>query len=305
MNNPEKQKKDPNKSAKRTEMLKAQAENFFAINAIAPGGLKREPGPSIIDEAYMRLRRQYPGVPDSYIRKWQENDGFLPTSSEWLERLISTDKAAQEVSSICRYLETKTDRMTVNRLSLEKAALLRALHKMEDLIEELERSYPTGTGIYELAKQDPSLTGRIPEVLLNDSEQVLIWTPRLPAKNKWASSVGYRELQELLQKESPLFPHFDQWHCDFIHVFRANNLVGVKDVDNYAYKPIIDTLTRAFRTNDAYDNFSYSMFNMPSETLKIGCYIHVYNRTKKVAFFRKFEELALVAWGAQNTTQNV
>ena len=304
MNNPGKQKKDPNKSAKRAEMLKLQAEDFFAANAKAPGGLKREPGPSIIDEAYMRLRRQYPGVPDSYIRKWQENDGFLPTSSEWLERLISTDKAAQEVSSICRYLETKTDRMTVNRLSLEKAALLRALHKMEDLIEELDRSYPTGTGIYELAKQDPSLTGRIPEILLNDGEQVLIWTPRLPAKSKWASSVGYKELQELLQKESPHSPRFDQWHCDFIHVFRTSNLIGVRDVDNYATKPIIDALARAFRTNDAYDNFSYSMFNMPSETLKTGCYIHIYKRAQKVGFFQNFEELALVALEAQNTAEN-
>ena len=303
MTNPKKQQKDPNESKRKAEMLKAEAEKFFSSNAAA--SFNRGSSPLSKDEAYMNLCRQYPGVPDSYIRKWQRNDEFLPTSGEWLEQLISTDKAAQEVSSICRYFETKTDRMTVNRLRIEKAALLRALHKMEDLIEELDRSYPTGTGIYDLAKQDPSLSGRIPEILLNDGNQVLIWTPRLPAKNKWASSVGYRELQELLQKESPHFPHFDQWHADFFHVFHPRNLVGVKDVDNYAHKPIIDTLTRAFRTNDAYDNFSYSMFNMPSETLKIGCYIHVYNRTKKIAFFREFEELALMALEAKNTTQNV
>lgn len=305
MNNPGKQKKEPNKSAKRAEMLKAQTENFFAINAIAPGGLKREPGPSIIDEAYMRLRRQYPEIPEEYIPCWQENDEFLPTSDEWLNLLISTDKAAQEVSSICRYLETKTDRMTVNRLSLEKAALLRALHKMEDLIEKLDWSYPIkGMGIYTLAKQDPSLTGRIPEILVNDGEQVLIWTPRLPAKSKWASSIGYKELDDLLHEECTNLPHFDQWHCDFFHVFHPCNWAGVKDVDNYATKPIIDALARAFRTNDAYDNFSYSMFNMPSEMLKTGCYIHVYKRDKKVGFFRDFEELALVALEAQNTAEN-
>lgn len=303
MTNPKKQEKDPIELKRRAENLKAEEEKFFRVNAVAV--LKRGSESLSRDEAYMNLCRQYPGVPDSHIRKWQENDSFLPASSEWLERLISTDKAAQEVSSICRYLETKTDRMTVNRLRIEKAALLRALHKMEELIEELDRSYPAGTGIYDLAKQEPSLTGRIPEILLNDGNQVLIWTPRLPAKNKWANSVGYRELQELLQKESPNLPRFDQWHCDFIHVFRTHNLVGVKDADNYAYKPIIDTLTRAFRTNDAYDNFSYSMFNMPSESLKIGCYIHIYKRSQKVGFFREFEELALAALEAQKAAQNV
>lgn len=303
MTNHKKQEKETRERKKAAELLKEEQEHFFRSNA----GVSINCGsdPNAKDEFYMNLHLQYPGIPEMYFQRWMESDGYLPTSGNWLNLLIATDTAVQEVSAICRYHETKTDRMTVNRLRIEKAALLRALHKMEDLFEELDRSYPTGTGIYDLAKQDTSLTGRIPEILLNDGNQVLIWTPRLPAKNKWANSVGYRELQELLQKESPHFPHFDQWHADFFHVFRASNLVGVKDVDNYAYKPIIDTLTRAFRTNDAYDNFSHSMFNMPSETLKVGCYIHVYNRTKKVVFFREFEELALVALEAKNTTQNV
>ena len=78
-------------------------------------------------------------------------------------------------------------------------------------------------------------------------------------------------------------------------------MVGVKDVDNYASKPVIDALARAFCTNDAYDNFSYSMFNYPSKNIKIGCYVHVYKRAKKVELFHDFEELALTALNPQNS----
>lgn len=303
MTNHKKQEKETRERKKAAELLKEEQEHFFRSNA----GVSINCGsdPNAKDEFYMNLHLQYPGIPEMYFQRWMESDGYLPTSGNWLNLLIATDTAVQEVSAICRYLETKTDRMTVSRLRAEKASLLRAIHKMEDLFDELDSHYPTdGMSIYDLAKQDTTLTDRIPEILLNDSDQVLLWTPRLPPKNKWASNIGYRELQELLQKESSNLPHFDQWHADFFHVFHPRNLVGVKDVDNYAHKPIIDTLARAFYTNDAYDNFSCSMFNLPSESLKIGCYIHVYKRCEKVGFFRDFEELALEALEAKNTVKN-
>ena len=250
---------------------------------------------------YLERRRQYAGIPEDYINSWQASDERLPSSDEWQNLLVSTDAAVQEVSAICRYHETKTDRMTVNRLLAEKKALLYALHKMEELIEQLDWSYPTeDRNCIKLAKDVPALTGRIPEILVKTEDRILIWMPRLPATAKWARSVGYKELTDLLYQECANLPRLGQWHCDFFHVFDPQNLVGVRDVDNYAYKPIIDSLARALCANDGYDNFSCAMFNYPSETLKIGCYIHIYKRAEKVAFFQDFESLASTALKAKN-----
>lgn len=303
MNKQEKKEIEEKEMAQRRERLQAAKEHFFRSDAAAT--IDCDSNPFAQDNFYYKLCQQYADVPEQYYPRWMESDNYLSANGFWPELLVATDKAVQEVSAACRYLETKTDRMTVSRLRSEKASLLRAIHKMEELLDALDSNYPTeGMSIYDLAKQDTTLTDRIPEILLNDSDQVLLWTPRLPPKNKWASNIGYRELQELLQKESSNLPHFDQWHADFFHVFHPRNLVGVKDVDNYAHKPIIDTLARAFYTNDAYDNFSCSMFNLPSESLKIGCYIHVYKRCEKVGFFRDFEDLALEALEAKNTVKN-
>lgn len=99
----------------------------------------------------------------------------------------------------------------------------------------------------------------------------------------------FQELQEMLWDTQ--FAHFDKWHCDFIHVYSGEDFEGIYDVDNYAYKPIIDAFVGALRTRDNFDHFSFSMYNYRSETLKKGCFIHVYKRDEKVAVFQKIEEL--------------
>ena len=63
---------------------------------------------------------------------------------------------------------------------------------------------------------------------------------------------------------------------------------------NYFYKPIIDALALAFRAQDGFDYFSYSMFNHYSKTLKSGCYIRVCNRDEKVRFLEDFESAVLL-----------
>lgn len=303
MNKKEKNAIEEKEREERAKQLQAAKDHFFCSNAAKTIGCGSEP--FVQDDFYFKLRQRYADVPEQYYPRWMESDQSLSINGYWPELLVATDNAVQEVSAVCRYLETKTDRMTVGRLRAEKASLLRAVHKMEDLFDELDSHYPTdGMSIYDLAKQDTTLTDHIPEILLNDSDQVLLWTPRLPPKNKWARNIGYKELQDLLQKESDNLPHFDQWHADFFHVFHPRNLVGVKDVDNYACKPIIDTLARAFYTNDAYDNFSFSMFNHPSENLKIGCFIHIYNRSEKVGFFQQFDEFALAALESKKQAKN-
>lgn len=87
------------------------------------------------------------------------------------------------------------------------------------------------------------------------------------------------------------FAHFKKWHCDFIHVYHPDDAGGVYDVDNYAYKPIIDAFTRAFRTGDRLEHCSFSMYNYSSENIKTGTYIYICNRDEKVAFFQDFEKL--------------
>lgn len=254
------------------------------------------------DPILLELRRKYPGVPDLYREKWLMSDeAHLNNSGEWKNLLNATGKATQDVSTICSYLAKETGSMSLERLRAEKKALLYALHKIEDLLEALDWSYPTeDRNCIKLAKDVPALTGRIPEILVKTEDRILIWMPRLPATAKWARSVGYKELTDLLYQECANLPRLGQWHCDFFHVFDPQNLVGVRDVDNYAYKPIIDSLARALCANDGYDNFSCAMFNYPSETLKIGCYIHIYKRAEKVAFFQDFERLASAALKAKN-----
>ena len=87
------------------------------------------------------------------------------------------------------------------------------------------------------------------------------------------------------------FAHFNKWHCDFIHVYHPDDANGIYDVDNYAYKPIIDAFVRALRSRDSLDHFSCGMYNFGSKNLKIGTYIHIYKRDEKVSLFRDFEEL--------------
>ena len=249
----------------------------------------------------LELRRKYPGIPDLYLEKWAMSDDAHLNSVEWKNHLNATEKAAQKASCICSRLAEETGCMSLERLKAAKKALLYALHKIEDLLEALDWSYPTEErNCVKLAKDIPALTGRISEILVKTEDRILIWMPRLPATAKWARSVGYKELTDLLYQECANLPRLGQWHCDFFHVFDPQNLVGVRDVDNYAYKPIIDSLARALCANDGYDNFSCAMFNYPSETLKIGCYIHIYKRAEKVAFFQDFERLASAALKAKN-----
>ena len=231
---------------------------------------------------------QYPGVPDPYPPVWHQNDTELPQDEEWQDMLRNTAEALRRAADVCDRLSAQTGCTQRNELIVNKNTLLCGVHKAEDLVDRLTYKYPLGTPRnYQIAKSNPEIASRIPEILINAEDHVLIWTPRLPSKKRGVDSMVFKELQEMLW--DTIFARFHKWHCDFIHMHKPDALTGVYDVDNYAYKPVIDALARALHTNDNLDRFSFSAYNYASKTIKNGTYIHIYNRDEKVQFFSNFE----------------
>lgn len=234
------------------------------------------------------LRLQYPDVPEIYRPVWQCSDDALLTCEEWSTFLAGTQKLLQDAAKICHQLAVHSDRTQPTQLTTQKNKLLCAVHRLETLLDELHLSYPMPSQTYySLAKEYREIAGNVPQLLLNTEDQVIIWTPKLSSKKRSINNIFYWELKDMLGASN--FAQYEKWHCDFCHVYHPDNWAGVLDVDNYNYKPIIDALVLAFGTQDSYDNFSYSCFNLPSSCLKAGCYICVCRREEKVRFFSEIE----------------
>ncbi len=228
------------------------------------------------------VAEKYPDVAEAYRPRWDDSDTLLPKNEEWKDLLARTISDLEQAIKTCQRLSDNPPAvMTPMTLTRFKNTLLRATHKTEDVITEITLSYPTpGQSNYDIAKSDPELAERIPQVLLNKEENIVIWTPRFPSKKRGIDSLTYQEFQEMLWRNT--FAHFDKWHCAFIHTYRPENALGILDVDNYLYKPFIDAIARAIISIDDYKHFSCSMFNLPSENLKPGCYILISKSTQKV-----------------------
>lgn len=242
--------------------------------------------PPYVKEIY----QLYPDVPAPHPLKWDENDTTLPQDPQWQKTLQNTAAALRQAAEVCDQLSAKTERTTPKGLTQGKNALLCAVHYAEDLVAELSMHYPLPSASnYKIAKSNPDLASRIPVLRLNSEDSILIWMPRLPSKKRGTDSMVFQELREMLWEND--FAHINKWHCDIIHIYRPNDLTGILDADNYFYKPVIDAIALALRSKDSRDHFSYSLYNFPHETIKPGCYIHVYKREEKVAIFRDFEGL--------------
>lgn len=76
---------------------------------------------------------------------------------------------------------------------------------------------------------------------------------------------------------------------DCFHIYHPDRNGGVLDVDNYNFKPIIDTVALAMHAKDSRDNFSMSQYNIPDYSIKPGYYFHVYKRDQKVQILRNFQ----------------
>ena len=270
-----------------SEKKKARRKEIAALFGLDEDALSQEdPQSKLIASIYA----QYPGVPEPYPLVWDRSDMNHPQNDEWHEMLQDTSEALRRAADICDQISAQTSRAQRNELIVNKNTLLCGIHKAEDLVEQLSFRYPLGNlRNYQIAKSNPEIASSVPEILINSDERILIWMPRLPSKSRGVDSMVFQELQEMIWDTD--FAHFSKWHCDFIHVYHPDDASGTYDVDNYAYKPIIDALARALHANDNLDRFSCSMFNHESESIKNGTYIHVYKREEKVQFFDNFEEL--------------
>ena len=267
-----------------------EQENLLRTNRETTGDNPLNANTNKHPENLNQIYQQYPGVPDPYPLAWDKSDRELPQDLAWQKMLKATATALCRGAEVCEHLSAKHGRTTCSGLVQDKNTLLCAIHKAEDLVSELTLNYPLPiSGNYRVARENPDLAARIPALLHNDASRILIWMPTLPSKKRGSNSLIFSELQEMLQVNH--FTHLDQWHCDFIHIYHPNNLAGILDVDNYSYKPVIDALTLALASQDSFDHFSFSAYNLPHLTLKPGCYIHICKREEKVPFFQFFEEM--------------
>lgn len=233
----------------------------------------------------------YPGVPDPYYYSWERTDIYTKHTADHEALLNRTDTALQQAREVCQSLHQRKKPMTVHDLHTIKTTVLHALHSLDEVLTTLTLNYPLpNKTAYSLIAENSDLKKFAPELLLNTQERILIRLPAMPRKSRATSSHLYHEFIGLLRANR--FSSFPYWHCDFIHVYHPENIRGIKDVDNYPYKPIIDALARSLTTKDSNTHFSCGMYNHVSETTKPGSYIVIYKLDEKVRFFQDFEELA-------------
>ena len=232
-----------------------------------------------------KLQQDYPDVPESERHTWAQNDSTLHQCDEWKETVEATVAAIQDAIEACQRLMTAEGYSTPAQIKQERNLLLSASHKMEDLLFDLFQKYPLPGHTYRsIAKSIPGLEEQIPQLIQNTEDQIIIWLPRLPSKKRGTNSIVFQEFHELLLENT--FSHFPHWHADFIHTYHTDDMIGILDADNYAYKPIIDALARALSSSDGYDHFSFGIHNYSSEKLKPGCYIYVQKESENVRFFQ-------------------
>lgn len=242
------------------------------------------------------LDAMYPQVQPLYRPAWQDSDEALPLDEEWQQALgkaLAAVEAAKK--TLCQFQHTGEAPMTPARLKSLQQSLLFANHQLDDIITTLTRQYPLQQrSFYSIAHGNPKLEPYLPKVIVDHPERLVIWLPALPPARRTVDNHVFKEFEGLLQNLGDR-PQFQQWHCDFIHIFHPTSLRGIRDVDNYNYKPLIDALTLALGARDCTDQFSSAQYNLLSEKLKPGCYIHVSKRCEKVPFFHFFEDLILTS----------
>lgn len=245
------------------------------------------------------LAKLYPKVPEAVRPIWDRTDGEYPSNTEMHATLQTAIDALTKATTALQAESDRTCRMTPQKRSQYKKVLSEAIHELEDQLDELSSKYPLPSGVkgYLLdIGSDPC--EQLPCILLDTPERIILWMKRLPHKSESIGSLGITELRQLLYSHD-LTP-FRSWHCDFIHVYLPDKPMGILDVDNYLYKPIIDILSMALFAKDSYDNFSYAMYNLPSKSIRSGTYIHICTRDEKVPFFQDFEKMILAVQSSQN-----
>jgi hypothetical protein len=231
-------------------------------------------------------------MPIEYARRWERFDRLLAKDPEYAGEIRKVISALDRAARKCQELLDKRTPTTKRYYRGLHNILAEASHKTEDLIADLRMSLPVYTDFRFTEETDtPASEDHAPKVLQCSPESILIWIPRIPRYNRAYSSLALWELDQLLLHSN--IPSLPKWHCDFIHIhpLKANHLGAAFDVDNHPYKPVIDILARALRTDDSAFNFSCGMYNMISDDLKPGCYMHITKIEHNVRFFPVLEKL--------------
>lgn len=243
----------------------------------------------------IQLKEKYPGIDYPLSEIWDRNDIGAQRDEERKEFLSGAITALTAAAANCQKLLLAMDQQhttTTEEVDEYNRTLKTAIWKTEELLAEMSFKYPYRTeDRHHKTRGYKNLQKYLPQLLLNSEDCVIIWLPNLPAINHTENSLVFTELRDLLFPVR--LPTFKKWHCDFIHVFANEHRMGVRDVDNYPYKPIIDVLTFALWTTDSGDSFSCSMYNYFTDAIKKGCYVRVTKRSQKANFFEEFEKQIL------------
>lgn len=116
-------------------------------------------------------------------------------------------------------------------------------------------------------------------------DMILIKMPYIPATRKTRFTMVEDMLWSYLKSCKDL-PEWDECHATFSHVYPKSVRCMPKDVDNYAYKRTIDTLSTFLRFSDSATTFSMSTQTIFTNKLSPGTYIILEPKSQK-----KFENL--------------
>ena len=230
----------------------------------------------------------YPDVGEHYASIWLRSDTEAAANEEWQTLLNNAETALRHAADVVASLRAREKPMTPTAQNRYRVELVRAIHRTEDLVMEMLLRYP-------LPRKHPLIcTGEdeqfCPKVLFKSNSRVIVWLPFVPARSQKFSSkeIILSELHSVLRDAD--LPSIPSWHCDFMNIYHSEKVGGILDVDNFDWKPIIDTIARAMKTPDGFNRFSCSMYDFVSDQLKIGCYIQISKRDEKIPFFRDFEK---------------
>ena len=269
----------------------AHSEKNEPQNAGRKAKLKMPTDQPCITPYVQKLIDQYPDVPEPHNRTWGQSDEHTRKCTDWQDQLKKTADALVNAIQVCQALASDSSITTPSELKRKLSILRSAVYKTESVLEELGFMYPLPQERGVLPEDCTNLpSDRSPRLLANEEDRILIWMPHLPQRQHFSSSNLLAELTQLLRVSD--LHHMSNWHCDFLHVFPCGRHLGVRDVDNYPYKPIIDALTLALAAKDSADHFSCAMYNLFTDQTKPGCYILISKRSKKVGFFTDFEKFA-------------
>ena len=252
-------------------------------------GIDTEPGPPYL----VRIKATYPDVPEPHYLTWDHSDQHTRKSSDWQAALSKAKSALVAAAKECDALAAADEPTRPKNLLVTANRLKSSIYRTEDILSSLSGMYPLpDTRNTSYTTNPDGLHEYTPKLLSVSSEQIIIWLPVLPPKNRNTNSHLFTSFRELLRSSD--LPQLVCWHCDFIHVFqrpRQGLILGARDVDNYPYKPIIDALASSLKTHDSAFQFSCGMYNILSDRIDSGCYIRITDRSQKVGFWGDFENL--------------